>query len=577
MKKYQLGYTTDEFFTPLSKATSGENASIAYRDGRSNTFGKMGVDLFEDLNDSTAYIEEQDWTPKNRYWREGLEWTPDLTVGGAAKLAEVYDLDRQYEYIKNRSGTFDNVMRGTLNIGTMMILDEVNLIPFVGQFAKIGQGIKATTTVGKAVQALTVGTKSKTAGGAFVSGAIQTTPYTAIEAFYLTPQSEQIRRQQDISFMNQLFGFTLGTAAGGAFGAAGYGFRKWLQNTKNDPKINNPLDEQTPEALARKEIVDTEVSKLDIAESNLVDVEVQSRPDVDEFDLENISLDNKTKKTSFTEDGLLSKDATAPTVINSVRGVLSITTKKKLLQQVLESIRPENLKSDTIKIKVRGTNQRYIFTKQQVLEITPVLERFGLKKTKINKKRTMLEVKFEGDTYAITNNEKTGQPIAYKKGADGKYTTPEDEITSKKIFHGAVTKDPNIKSQIKQDIDGQNKIQSEATDAVEETVDVGGKHKNKTYDEVTDELTGEGYANITTPQQLDTLPETLGVKKEWVKAVNDGQTSIKRTVFVDGKKVEKITDLTELKTQIDEIAQNKQLLEEVESKLDDLMICNATN
>ena len=575
MKKYQLGFTTDQFFTPLTRSTVGENADIAWRDGRSNTFGKMGADLIADINDETAFIKEEDWNSTNQFYRDGIDWSPDLTVGGAAKLAEVYDLDREYEYYKSRSTTANSIMRGTLNFGTMMIADEVNLIPFVGQFAKIGQGLKATSMVAKSLKAVTG--PSATYKGAFGKGVAQTLPFTAVEAFYLSPESEKIRRQQDIGFLSQLVGFGLGSAAGGAFGMLGHKVSKMLSGAKERTNFQPKEDFETPEAKQRIDIVNEEQSKLNIANSKIVEIDLKDRPDITNNDLENIVLSNKTAKQSFDEDGMVSMNTNSATTVLSTRNTLSITTKRKTLQSVLEKIKAENLQVDTIRISVKGTRQRAVFTRDEILAIDPVLEKFKIKKTKSNNKSQALEVEFEGDTYAIIKNEKTGDPVAYKKQADGTYGQALDPITSKKVFHGAVTKNPEIKQQIKQDLDGQNKAPETQPVDAEADVEVRNQHSAKTHEDVADDLTGEGYANITTTEQLSTLPVTVGVEKKHITAINNGQTTATRTIFVNGEKVEKTTDLSILKNEIDELEVNKKLLEDVEGKLDDLMVCNATN
>jgi hypothetical protein len=70
---------------------------------------------------------------------------------------------------------------------------------------------------------------------------------------------------------------------------------------------------------------------------------------------------------------------------------------------------------------------------------------------------------------------------------------------------------------------------------------------------------------------------TVGVQTKYVNAINNGQSTSTRSVFVDGQKVEKTTDLSILKNEIDNLNDSRKLLEDVESKLDDLMVCNATN
>jgi hypothetical protein len=573
LRKYDLSFTTDRAFTPMSKSELGENAAIAIRDGRANTFGGMGADLLDSINDETAFINEEDWNPSNRFWRDTIDWTPDLTIGGAAKMAEVYDLDKEYDYISKRSGWFTGAMRGTLNIATMMVADEVNLIPIVGQFAKIGQGLKTGSRIYK-----TVFGPSKTLGGAFTKGLAQTTPFTAAEAFLLYPQSEKLRRQQDIEFGSQLLSFALGTAAGGAFSTAGYKFSKMLTDAKNRKRLATDDQMNTPEAKQRQTIINKEEAKLNIKDAKLVEVDVEVRPDVGDTDLQKIVINNKTKNQNFDADGVNTKQANGVTRITATRNTVSITTKRSELQKVLESIDADNLQVDTVSIKIRGTKQRGTFSKNEILAVDPVLQSLGVAKKTLNKKQTMLEVKFGGETYALRSNDKTGEVIAYKRDANGNYSTPEDAQTSLKIFHGATTKNNDVKKQIKDNIEGNDKVtQTEATEIVEDTVDARNEHKSKTHEEVADDMTSEGYKNIETPEQLSTLPVTVGVQTKYVNAINNGQSTSTRSVFVDGQKVEKTTDLSILKNEIDNLNDSRKLLEDVESKLDDLMVCNATN
>ena len=73
-RKVKLGWLPNQNYTPLTKSTFSENQAMAYKAGRAETFGQMGLDLLNEKLDESRFIAEEEWNPTYRYWREGLDW-----------------------------------------------------------------------------------------------------------------------------------------------------------------------------------------------------------------------------------------------------------------------------------------------------------------------------------------------------------------------------------------------------------------------------------------------------------------------------------------------------------------------
>lgn len=571
-RKVKLGWLPNQNYTPLTKSTFSENQAMAYKAGRAETFGQMGLDLLNEKLDESRFIAEEEWNPTYRYWREGLDWTPDMTEAGAKILAEVYDNDRNYDYVKERSTGITDLARRVTFGTTMMVLDEVNLIPFVGQFAKIGQGLKAGSMAAKILG------PSKTWYGAVGKGAAQTTPFTVTESFLLYPDVERLRRQEDVSLARQFLNFSLGTAAGGALSGVGYGLRKALDNRKAKRELLNAEEIQTTVVKERTKTAEIEIKKTTDANkrtnAKIIEVDNLQRSDLSNDDLQNVKINNQVKKQSFNSDGTVTTDATARTYVTSTKTKVSISTTRSDLQRVLESIK-DNVEVPAVEIKIRGSKMRGTFSKQDINNVDPVLEKLGVKRKDTTTKTKLLERNIDGETYGFTFNDKTGETIAYKKNVDGSYTAQSSE-NSARLLHLSQTKDPAIKTEIKKFINGENTVPP-TKDVDVEQFDTRSAYKSQTPEEVADAQTGEAYRSIETVEQLDTLPEVLRIQKDYMTAVRNNQTKTKTTVYENGDPKEIDTDVSIIKTEYDKLKQQQELLKETEGKLDDFMVCNFTS
>jgi hypothetical protein len=112
-------------------------------------------------------IDESKW-PSHKNYRPGLKWSNDLTESKSYEMAKTHDMERQYEDLWKRSGGWGKTLGSASKWGTMLIADEVNLIPIGGQI------YKAASVGTKIYQAAKTGAKWGAAYG--VSEALLTNP-----------------------------------------------------------------------------------------------------------------------------------------------------------------------------------------------------------------------------------------------------------------------------------------------------------------------------------------------------------------------------------------------------------------
>ena len=81
--------------------------------------------------------------------------------------------------------------------------------------------------------------------------------------------------------------------------------------------------------------------------------------------------------------------------------------------------------------------------------------------------------------------------------------------------------------------------------------------------------------NITTVEQLNSLPETIGVRKREAKAGDNGQTKVKvREYQPDGTVIEREKDISLITSEMSELKKTTTALEKAKAKLDEFALCN---
>ena len=142
-----------------------------------------------------------------------------------------------------------------------------------------------------------------------------------------------------------------------------------------------------------------------------------------------------------------------------------------------------------------------------------------------------------------------------------------------------MVKDPALKKDIlattKQTETTPNKTDESEGVERQTDYDVRNEHKNKTHEEVADDLTSEGYRNIKTVEALDTLPETVGIRKREAKAGDNGSTTVKVSEYDEqGNAITRDKDITLITNTMKDLKQNQSALEKAKAKLEQFTLCN---
>ena len=587
--RYQVGWTPQtrqDLPKPKINPFSLTNLGSAFSSGLNERWVAQGIDAYTEYksNQSELTIPEEEWTSSNIYWRDGIDWTPNLTVDKAKLMADIYDSDKRYADIQQRTGMFGDALRGTTWFTTMMVVDEINLIPFFGQLAKGMQVIKAGSKIAKiGAKADVVGAvlpKALKTGGikeAVARSSVYGAGFAGIESFALMPASEKARRNQEIKTLQQWQNFAIGTALGGAIGGGGYWIGSKLAKNKNNFKLNKDEVDATIDKNLANNVIETR-NKINDANPRNESVENLDRPDIDGNDFGNAQIDRNTGRRSYEADGVTSNNPNAPIKLttNSTTGKVTLTVNRENLEFAVRVLQ-QTLGEDAVNIKIAGKRAK-TFTKEQLQDVDGVLQAFAVKRRPQVTATDLTVVEVNGQSIGFRNNSKTDETIAYIKNEEGKYIAQSVE-DSRKLFVAAQTKDKQLKqkllsqvgktptapSKIKQDVEPQGPS---------ETYDVENSHKTKTHDEVADDLTSEGYRNIETVDELSTLPNTVGVRNRVVKAANNGQTKVKTTVYdQNGNRQTVDKDISETAAVNKEFNEEVALLKELDEHLEPVVGC----
>ena len=115
------------------------------------------------------------------------------------------------------------------------------------------------------------------------------------------------------------------------------------------------------------------------------------------------------------------------------------------------------------------------------------MNKFNVKRQRegIDASENLTVVNIEGEQVGFTMNRKTGEPVAYKKDAEGNWV-PETAVNSKKLLHAMMANDPVVKKQIIETTKTTTQTQpikkdTEVVDRQPE-YDVRNEHKTKTHE-----------------------------------------------------------------------------------------------
>ena len=590
VQRYTIGWVPQSKQSlPKPEAGIFENMGAAVKSGLNERFVALGIDAYNNYQaeKSELTIPEEEWTSGNIYWREGIDWTPNLTVEKAKIMSQIYDSDQQYKDLQDRTGMLGDALRGTTWFSTMMIADEINLIPFVGQIAKGAQLFKAGTKLAKFGNKVDVVGKGLTKLGiqggykeAIARGSVYTAGFSTVEQFALTPGAEKFRRNREVELKDQLTNVLLATATGGAIGGAGYGIGKLFK--KKDKGLGLGADD-VDTGTVNKVVNDIQTNnqKFDNINTTTETVNNLNRPDVDAEDFGQFTIDKNTGRQRFDENGLKTNDPNSAITINTnaKTGAITISVNRGSLEFVVSKL-ANLIDSPFVNIKLKGKRAK-TFSKAQLQDTDAVMKAFNVKRqpNKLNQSSSLTIVDIDGEQVGFSINRKTGDAIAYKKDAETGVWVPETSVNSKKLLHAAMVNDPVLKKEILATTKATETTptktdQSEPVDRQSE-YDVRNEHKNKTHEQVADDLTSEGYRNIKTVEALDSLPETVGIRKREAKAGDNGSTTVKVSEYDEqGNAITRDKDISLIKNTMDELKQNQSALSKAKAKLEQFTLCN---
>ena len=591
VQRYTIGWVPQSKQSlPKPKAGIFENMGAAVKSGLNERFVALGIDAYNNYQaeKSELTIPEEEWTSSNIYWREGIDWTPNLTVEKAKIMSQIYDSDQQYKDLQDRTGFLGDAIRGTTWFSTMMVADEINLIPFVGQIAKGAQLFKAGTKLAKFGNKVDVVGKGLTKLGiqrggfkeAIARGSVYTAGFSTAEQFALSPGAEKFRRNREVELKDQLTNVLLATATGGAIGGAGFGIGKLFK--KKDKGLGLTADD-VDTGTVNKVVNDMQTNnqKFDSINTTTETVNNLNRPDVDAEDFGQFTIDKNTGRQRFDENGLKTDDPNSAITINTNArtGAITISVNRGSLEFVVSKL-ANLIDSPFVNIKLKGKRAK-TFSKAQLEDTDAIMKAFNVKRQPNKLKQTsgLTIVDIDGEQVGFNINRKTGEAIAYKKDAETGVWFPETSVNSKKLLHAAMVKDPVLKKEILATTKAKETTptktdQSEPVDR-QTDYDVRNEHKNKTHEEVADDLTSEGYRNIKTVEALDTLPETVGIRKREAKAGDNGSTTVKVSEYDEqGNAITRDKDITLITNTMKDLKQNQSALEKAKAKLEQFTLCN---
>ena len=591
VQRYTIGWVPQSKQSlPKPKAGIFENMGAAVKSGLNERFVALGIDAYNNYQaeKSELTIPEEEWTSSNIYWREGIDWTPNLTVEKAKIMSQIYDSDQQYKDLQDRTGFLGDAIRGTTWFSTMMVADEINLIPFVGQIAKGAQLFKAGTKLAKFGNKVDVVGKGLTKLGiqrggfkeAIARGSVYTAGFSTAEQFALSPGAEKFRRNREVELKDQLTNVLLATATGGAIGGAGFGIGKLFK--KKDKGLGLTADD-VDTGTVNKVVNDMQTNnqKFDSINTTTETVNNLNRPDVDAEDFGQFTIDKNTGRQRFDENGLKTDDPNSAITINTNArtGAITISVNRGSLEFVVSKL-ANLIDSPFVNIKLKGKRAK-TFSKAQLEDTDAIMKAFNVKRQPNKLKQTsgLTIVDIDGEQVGFNINRKTGEAIAYKKDAETGVWFPETSVNSKKLLHAAMVKDPVLKKEIlattkTKETTPTKTDQSEPVDR-QTDYDVRNEHKNKTHEEVADDLTSEGYRNIKTVEALDTLPETVGIRKREAKAGDNGSTTVKVSEYDEqGNAITRDKDITLITNTMKDLKQNQSALEKAKAKLEQFTLCN---
>jgi hypothetical protein len=304
-----------------------------------------------------------------------------------------------------------------------------------------------------------------------------------------------------------------------------------------------------------------------------------NRVDVDGDDFGNVAINSNTGRQRFDSNGLKTNDPDAPISINTnaKTGVVTVTVTRDTLEFVINTLR-KVLEEPFVNIKLKGKRAKR-FTKAQLEDVDGILKSFNTKKRIQDTTETLTIVNIEGEKVGFILNRKTGEPVAYKQDKTGQWI-PENAVNSKKLLHAVMADDPVVKKEILETTKVRTDSETTKTDDSEPvdrqpTYDVRNEHKTKTHEQVADDLTGDGYKNITTVEQLNSLPETVGVRKREAKAGDNGQTKVKVKEYDEnGNVITRDKDISLITKEMSEFKKTTTALDKAKAKLEQFALCN---
>jgi len=209
---------------PQTRPDTSKFLGNAWDFGRKETFVGLAKSAGSNFGlwGNQEKIAEEDWNASHPLYRPGLEWSNDMDVSKAYEMTRNYDIERGYEEMYARANGGQQLLGTTVKWGTMLLVDETNLIPFAGAAAK---GANLATKLWKG----------------FKFGAVTGGAFGAAEVGLSVPAYDE-RGQEQLSFKEGVATIALATLLGGGIGMVGEGFGHWVAKRKHQNKVHQVLD-----------------------------------------------------------------------------------------------------------------------------------------------------------------------------------------------------------------------------------------------------------------------------------------------------------------------------------------------
>ena len=191
-------------------------------------------------------MPEQDWKA-SPWYREGMDYRPDMTPTRARIMAENFDRRRYRENLIARGDEAYSAPLRALGMGAVLVgslPDPINFIPF-------GGGVKAARAAGSTGKAVLAGARA---------GAVEGAAATAVSDALVLP--DLASRGEDVGYRDALLDTAFGAVLGGALGGLGGGASAWMRSRREGADLLraglSPEDRRTAVLAVEKALTDLE-------------------------------------------------------------------------------------------------------------------------------------------------------------------------------------------------------------------------------------------------------------------------------------------------------------------------------